>query len=248
MLDSRSAEWFILSVWFVEQGCSSWYSVMISEEYFYFQGNAYVAWCGGTYIFSKKTNLLLGRWSSLPPLKRKGGLGPSASEPVESRAREAIWKPLCPSKEKQKHTSLRVQEDLDKASCVRKYLFDVNRCQECFWYPSPPKEGVIFFYICAFYFFSLVTQCKVCSHMSLSNILFVSFKALTRICSFILNWVVSFPTPSSEVHEVRNHATFVLGSYSSNMGQSMFKILFVSGLYRILHSVQSVQALNPTTA
>lgn len=61
-------------VWFVEQGCSDWYSVMISEEYFYFQGNAYdIAWRGAICIFSKKTNLLLGRWSS-PHWGVKGGL------------------------------------------------------------------------------------------------------------------------------------------------------------------------------
>lgn len=55
------------------------------------------------------------------PPRSKGGPDPSAAEPVRSGATEAIWGPLCPSEERQKQISLRVQEDLDKASCLRKY-------------------------------------------------------------------------------------------------------------------------------
>lgn len=61
-------------------------------------------------------------------------------------------------------------------------------------------------------------------------------------------WVVSLSTLSSELHEIRNRASFVLGSYSSNTGPSMFKILPASGLYRFLHSVESVRARNPALA
>lgn len=70
---------------------------MIHEVYFYFQENAYVAQCGGIYFLSKKTNLLLERWSS--PTEE------SAMEPAESWAREAIWKSF-PSPLKKKQTDL----------------------------------------------------------------------------------------------------------------------------------------------
>lgn len=101
-----------------------------------------------------------------PPLKSKGGPDPSASAPVESGAGEATWKPsLSPSEEKQKQTSLRVQEDLGKATCLRKCLFDTDTRSV---FDNTPKKRGDFFPLClCFYFFSLVIQCKVCSHMIL---------------------------------------------------------------------------------
>lgn len=162
ILDSRSAEWFISSVRFVEQGCSSWYSVTLSGECFYFQGNACVGWHGGMYVLSKKTNLLLE--DGVLPLRSEGGPEPSAREPVESAAGEAIWKPSLFSFKRETKTDLSQGPRGFRQSQLPQKIFVWYRYQECFWPPPTPtpaqkKRGVggfvlfclfCFFYICAF--------------------------------------------------------------------------------------------------
>lgn len=143
---------------------------MISEKYqwslksiFIFKKNLYVACYEGIYIFSKKTNLLLGKW--IPQLKSKGGWS-------FSQWARRVWSrrghiQTCFSLPVKKETKIRPhsEEDLDKASCFGKYLFG--------GYKQIPGVFLIqkeddCFCIYAFDLSSLIIQSKVCSYIILS--------------------------------------------------------------------------------